>query len=357
VIGSPPILGAIDYAQWLGHDWQFAHPQWLMLAWGAPVCALVILFFSSRSRRKGRLIGDERLIELVAGRPRTWNTRLHAALSMGVVFLIAVALAEPQSDPREVEVEAHGRDVVFIVDVSRSMLARDVAPSRLEKAKLWINDLVDDLGNDRVGLVAFAGSSTVLSPLTTDRMFFKLALEELSPKSVSVGGTNIGDAIRKTMDLVFVGDDDQTKNNFRDIVLISDGEDQESLPVEAARQAGARGVRVIAIGIGSDEGAIVPIDPDSTDSNTQQVRSKLESGTLKAIAAGSPGGVYLKVGTGTVDLAKVYHDLISTAEQRTVETTSHLRYTERFMIFIAIGLGLMIVDMVLVPTGTRRALQ
>ncbi len=348
-------IAAIDYAQWLGHDWRFANAHWLNLLWAAPVVALILLFFSLRSNKAQKLIADEGMIDTLVGPPRRWTSYAHAGLAMVAIASILVAIAGPESDPREIEVESRGRDVVFLVDVSRSMLARDVAPNRLEKAKLWIADLVDELGNDRVGLVGFAGSSSVLSPLTTDRMFFKLALEELSPQSVLVGGTNIGDAIRKTMDMVFL-DADEGPGNFRDIVLISDGEDQESLPVQAAQAAGAKGVRIIAIGIGSDKGAPVPWDEDSSTPRSQQVESKLESSTLRSIAAASPGGVYLEVGTGTIDLGQVYRDLIASADQRSIETATQVQYTQRFMLFLAVGLVCVVFDMVLIPVGPRRAL-
>lgn len=330
--------------------WRFGHPQWLMALWAVPALALMMLYLLGRSRRAQRRLADERMIDLMLGPRRRWNAWARVLVSCLAMASIAVALARPQSDPREVEVKAKGRDVVFLVDVSRSMLARDVAPNRLEKAKLWINDLVDELGGDRVGLVAFAGSSVVLSPLTSDRMFFKLALEELSPDSVLVGGTNIGDALRKTMEIVFPADTDEQTGNYRDIVLISDGEDQESLPVAAARQAGARGARIIAIGIGSDKGTLITRDEKSG----QSVRTKLESATLRAIAAATPGGVYLEVGTGTIDLAGVYRDLIASAGQRTIETTSQTLYTERFMVFLAIGIGLLFIDVALIPHGSRR---
>ena len=350
------MLASIDYAQYFGHDLRFAQPQWLMLAWSAPVMALIMLLFSTRASRLQRRVADHQMMESIVGSPRRWNTWLRAIVSMLALLAISIAIAQPQSDPREIEVESRGRDVVFLVDVSRSMLARDVAPSRLEKSKLWINDLADDLGSDRVGLVAFAGSSVVLSPLTTDRLFFKLALDELNPTSVTLGGTNIGDAIRKTMDLVFADSESENTQNFRDIVLISDGEDQESLPIEAARKAGKKGVRIIAIGIGSDTGAPVPWDKDSTTPRSQAVQSKLESGTLRAIAAASPNGVYLEVGTGTIDLAQIYRDLIASADQRTIEITSKTVYTERFMLFLVIAMLLILIDVVLIPTGTRKAL-
>ncbi len=337
---------------WSIETWRFEHPQWLLGLWGAPALALVMLLLARRAGRAQRRLADERMIDAMLGTRRRWNAWARALVSSLALACMVVALARPQSDPREVEVESKGRDVVFLVDVSRSMLARDVAPNRLGKAKLWINDLVDQLGSDRVGLVAFAGSSAVLSPLTNDRMFFRLALEELSPESVLVGGTNIGDALRRTMDLVYPEDSDAATQNYRDIVLISDGEDQDSLPVAAARQAGARGARIIAIGIGSDKGAPVPRDKDSD--SAPPVRSRLESGTLRSIAAASPGGVYLEVGTGTIDLAQVYHDLIASADQRTIETSSQTLYTERFMIFLTLAVVLLAADMALIPHGSRR---
>lgn len=354
---TPNAIAQIETFEIFGHPWKLGSPEWLMLGWGGVVVGLVILYMSFRSSKNQSKFVDHSMIEQLAGRKRSWNTRAHALVVSMVIVLISIAIARPQSDPREIDVETRGRDVVFLVDVSRSMLAQDVSPNRLDKSKLWINDLVDVLGNDRVGLVGFAGSSAVISPLTSDRLFFKLALEELSPQSVLVGGTNIGDAIRKTMDIVFVDEADASLNNFRDIVLISDGEDQESLPVEAARLAGSQGVRVIAVGIGSDKGAMVPINPDSNSDQSPPVQSRLESGTLKAIAAASPGGVYLEVGTGNIDLAQVYADLISSAEQRTISTTSTIQYTERFMVFIAVAITLILFDLTMIPPTTRKALS
>jgi len=352
----PHLLWSMPETFQLGQDWRFGHPQLLILALAVPVLILVLLIVAIRTRSNQRLIADSLLLEQIAGKPKLFNFILHITLTTLVFVSVTIAIAQPQSDPSEVEVEARGRDVAFIVDVSRSMLVQDVAPSRLEKAKLWINDLVDELGNDRVALVAFAGSTTVVSPLTTDRLFFKLALEELSPQSVGIGGTNIGDAIRKTMDIVFIEDPQLELNNFRDIVLISDGEDQESLPIEAARQAGLAGARIIAIGIGSRDGQLVPVDRSSFKSNQQRVNSKLESGTLKAISAASPGGVYLEVGTGTIDLAQVYKELIATAEQRIIETSSSVQYTERFQFFLALGLIFIVLDSLFVSLNKRRGI-
>ncbi len=341
------------FTSWLEGGWRFANPQWLFALWALPVLGLGMIFVLYRSFRIERRLGDAEIIDANLGRRRSWNTWARVlALTLGL-GLIVVSIARPQSDPEEVEVETKGRDIVFLLDVSRSMLAEDVAPNRLERSKLWINDLVSELKGDRVGLVAYAGSSSVVCPLTSDRMFFRLALEELSPASVLIGGTNIGDAIRRTMELVFPESSDEFASGYRDLIIISDGEDQESLPVAAARQASERGVRIITIGIGSDKGAV--ISSDRNNPRAERVRSRLESETLRDIARVSSGGVYLEVGTGTIDLALVYQDLISSAEQRTMDTASTTKYTERYPFFLAAGMILILLDQLVIPTRTRSA--
>jgi Ca-activated chloride channel family protein len=333
--------------------WVFGESQWLNALWGIIVLALIVLFFSSMKKSALRRFIDISLHESITGKRIAWTGVLRFLFMSSAIIAIVIGLARPQSDPREVEIESKGRDVVFLLDVSRSMLARDVAPNRLERAKLWINDLVDELHGDRVGLVAFAGSSTVVSPLTTDKLFFKLSLEELDTSSVAVGGTNIGDAIRRTMDLVFTNTD-EASSGHRDIVLITDGEDQESLPVQAAQVAGDMGIRVIALGIGSRDGTLVPADPNSPTRSDQPVRSSLQSASLTQIAAATPGGVYLEVGTGTIDLAKVYKDLIAAADQKTIETTSTIQFQEQYMVVFAIALVLLLLEMLVLPTRERR---
>jgi len=341
------------FSSWLRGEWRFANPQWLLVLWGLPVLGAIMIASLYRSFRIERRLGDTSIIDSNLGRRRSWNTWARVfALTIGL-GLITISIARPQSNPEEIEVESKGRDIVFLLDVSRSMLANDVAPNRLERSKLWINDLTSELRGDRVGLVAYAGSSSVVCPLTTDRMFFRLALDELSPQSVLMGGTNIGDAIRRTMELVFPESSDEFASGYRDLIIISDGEDQESLPVAAARQASERGVRIITIGIGSDKGAV--INADRNNPRSDQVRSRLESETLRDIASVSPGGVYLEVGTGTIDLAQIYNELISTADQRTMDTASTMRYTEQYPFFLAAGLIFILIDQLVLPTRTRRA--
>jgi Ca-activated chloride channel family protein len=219
------------------------------------------------------------------------------------------------------------------------MLAEDLVPNRLERAKLAIRDAIDRLQGDRVALVAFAGTAVVKCPLTLDYGFFRLALDEIEPESVSRGGTMIGDAIRKTMDSVFKGQDAQ----FQDIILITDGEDQESYPVEAARAAGQRGIRLIAIGLGDEnEGRRIPITNEQGERTFltyrgQEVWSKLDADTLRRMVNATPGGRYLNVSTGAIDLGDVYTKLIASAQKRALEDETTERYEEKFQIFLAVA--------------------
>ncbi|MEM7623289.1 MAG: VWA domain-containing protein [Planctomycetota bacterium] len=343
-------------------------PAWLHALWLVPASVLCFWAASASRRRALRRFAEADLLPILVTSASPARRVLKATMIVTAVLLVAIALAQPRFNPTTREAERLGRDVVFIVDVSRSMLATDLAPSRLERSKIWIKDLITELDGDRVGLVAFAGAASVKSPLTLDRSFFRLSLDQLSPQSAPRGGTNIGDAIRKTVDTVFnlraqPGDDaaPDTENapRFRDIVLITDGEDQESFPVEAAAAAGALGVRTIAIGIGdSGEGASIP-DPDDPDGRAitfqgAAVRSKLDAEMLTQMAEASPGNVFLNVGTGTIDLARVYRDLIATAEQRVVGSASVVEYDEFFWACLALAGLLLAVEPVIAQTKTLK---
>ncbi len=341
--------------QFFGSGIEFGEPGWVHGFWVIGVL-FVAGIIGARMRVKAcRRFADESRLPRVLGRRRRWVGRVRGVAMVLGLGLIVFGTMRPRTNPHSELTETKGRDIVFLVDVSRSMLVRDVAPDRLGRAKLWISDMVSELKSDRVGLVAFAGSSSIQSPLTTDRLFFQLMLDELSPEVVDVGGTNIGDAIRKCMDMVFYDLEDSETASHRDIILITDGEDQESLPIDAASAAGAFGVRLIVLGIGSDAGGRVldennrPVRKDGAE-----VRSKLNSGMLSRLAQATPGGVYLEIGTGDIDLAGVYQELIARGDQATIGTASVIRWDERFMYALAPGLGLILIEMLLGCVGNRK---
>jgi len=253
----------------------------------------------------------------------------------------------PGWNPTPKRLERRGRDVVFVLDVSRSMLAEDLAPNRLERAKQAIIDCVERLQGDRVALVAFAGTAALKCPLTLDYGFFRTMLDDVGADSIERGGTKIGDALRHVVQDVF---DDQQKQ-FKDILLITDGEDHDSFPLSAAEKAGERGIRLIAIGIGDEnQGKRIPV----TDANGrraflkhkgEEIWTKLGADTLRKMVNATPGGKYFNVATGAIDLGDVYTQLVATAEQRALESKTVKRYEEKFQIFLGLAFIVLCTEM------------
>ncbi len=321
------------------HNLEMLNWLWLL----APLLALAI-HAGVRRRAALALFIEAGILDRIKISVSPVRRRWKAALVLMAVGLIAVGAARPGWNPEAETIERRGRDVVFLLDVSRSMLAEDLAPNRLERAKLAIQDAVEGLEGDRVGLVIFAGTALVKCPLTHDYGFFKLMLEDVSTESISRGGTMIGDAIRKTLDEVF---DEQFKE-YKDLVLITDGEDHDSFPVEAAKAAGERGVRIIAIGLGDEnEGRRIPITDEQgrktfVKYQGQEVWTKLDADTLRQMVNMTPGGKYLNVATGTIDLGSVYRQLIASAEKKELESRTVKKYQERFQIFLLFAFALLL---------------
>jgi Ca-activated chloride channel family protein len=320
------------------NEFRLHNIETLYLLWVLPL--FLGLFLYSANRRKLLL---ERLIhaglqqKLVFINPvrRRWKS----ALVLFGFGLLIIGLARPAWNLQQTTITRSGRDVVFVLDVSKSMLAEDLAPNRLERAKLAIADVIEKLQGDRVGLLVFAGTAAVKSPLTLDYGFFKMMLDDVSTDSINRGGTMIGDAIRVVLDQML----DNQEKKYKDIVLITDGEDHESFPIEAAREAAEKGVRLFIVGLGDEnEGKRIPIT-DEKGRRTfmkyqgREVWSKLDADTLREMALATPRGRYLNVATGTVDLGEVYMQLIGSAEKKEMEEETIEKYEEKFQIFIGIA--------------------
>jgi Ca-activated chloride channel family protein len=274
---------------------------------------------------------------------------LKVALLVVAFVAIVLALTEPKWNPQPQQIRRQGRDIAILLDTSRSMLAEDIKPNRLERSKIAISDLLQVLRGDRVAIVTFAGNATVKCPLTQDYAFVRMALADVSTESNSRGGTMIGDAIRKAADEVF----DKQSRQYKDVILITDGEDHDSFPVEAAKKAAEQGIRIIAIGLGDDAtGSRIPItSPDGQKTflkyKGQEVWSKLDSDTLREIAYAT-NGPYLSVSPGTtMDLGEIYESQIASAEKRELESTTMMKYDEKFQVFIALAIVLLISEVLI----------
>ncbi|MBR0459841.1 MAG: VWA domain-containing protein [Victivallales bacterium] len=307
---------------------------YLNLLWLLPGFLLLFAYAGWRRRRALARFADQavlaRLTKAVSLARRRWKQGM-VLCALGLVIL---ALARPCWNPIEQKVSRTGRDVVFVLDVSRSMLADDLKPTRLERAKLAISDCLEVIRGDRVGLVIFAGDAVPRCPLTLDYGFFRMMLADVEPRSVGRGGTNIGDALRTALKDVF----DSQERQYKDVILITDGEDQGTFAQEAAETLGKAGIRLLAIGLGDEQGTpILVADEDGKRDfirdGGELVRSKLDSASLRKLAAATPGGRYLPVGTGNFDLGAVYRSLVASAERRKLESETIKRYEEKFQIF------------------------
>jgi Ca-activated chloride channel family protein len=243
---------------------------------------------------------------------------------------------------------------MILLDVSRSMLAQDVVPNRLERAKLDLADLVHAIqqdGGHRMGLIAFAGRASLQCPLTLDYAFFLEQLKAVGPHTVGRGGTVIGDAIRQALQgFATLG------HNYKDIILITDGEDHDSFPLEAAKAAAARQVSIYTIGIGdASHGAPIPASPADGTSRYmqyqgQEVRSRMQANLLREIAHVT-GGAYVPAGTRLVALDRLYTEFIAPKARRELDVTKRERQVHRYQWFVAAALALLLLDMLV---GERR---
>ncbi|MCB9385154.1 MAG: VWA domain-containing protein [Bryobacterales bacterium] len=325
------------------NEFRLHQVELLHLLWLAPLLAW--LFYRAAAKRKqalARFAAAGMLAKIgkaADGSRRRWKQIVFLA---GLVLVI-LACARPAWNLIPQRVTRQGRDIVFLIDVSRSMLAQDLRPNRLERAKLAVLDALARLQGDRVALVAFAGTASVKCPLTLDYGFFRMALEDLTTESVPLGGSLIGDGIRKALSDVY----DNKSSQFRDIVLITDGEDQESFPVEAAREAAKRGIRLIAIGLGDENvGRRIPVEEPNGETTFlqykgQEVWSRLDAATLRQMVAVTPGGQYFNVATGAIDFGDIYQQLITGAARREVDEMTIARYEEKFQFFLALGFVLL----------------
>jgi Ca-activated chloride channel family protein len=319
---------------------------WLLFAVPLVLAPAYTWCFWRKARALRVLASNEMLAKINSG-VSLKKQMFKASLLLAAFASIVVALTEPKWNPQPQQIRRKGRDVVILLDTSRSMLAEDITPNRLERSKIAISDLLEVLRGDRVAIVTFAGNAAVKCPLTQDYAFVRMALADISTESSSRGGTMIGDAIRKAAEEVF----DKQSREYKDLILITDGEDHDSFPVQAADKAAKEGVRIIAIGLGDDAtGSRIPITGPGGERTFlqyqgEQVWSKLNSDLLREVAYATDGGKYLSVAPGTtLDLGRIYEDLIASAEGRELESMTMMKYDEKFQIFVALAIGLLIAE-------------
>jgi len=286
---------------------------WLLPA----LVAAILLVMALRARSRAlRHFADIPLVKRLTPELSAARRWVRGALLVLTLLLLVAALLDIRWGRRIVQLPQRGIDVIVVLDVSRSMLAEDVRPNRLVRAKQMVSDMMEQMAGDRVGIVTFAGSAVLSCPLTGDFGAVRMILEEIDTLSAERGGSLLGDAVR----LASESFTDDIKDH-KAIIVISDGEDQDSFPVEAARQAyEEHGIRISTVGIGdSNEGARIPImengRPQYLTYDGQEVWSKMNPETLRSMAL-SAGGAFVPAGTSVVDLGEVFHTHIEAIERQ-----------------------------------------
>jgi len=332
----------------------FTQPEGFIWFVAVAVAATLLLVEARWRSAALRRLADSALLDRIAPSVLGARTTLRASLLLVAMAFLAVALADLRGGESREEVEQRGVDLVVVVDVSRSMLAEDATPSRLGRARQFAADLVEELGSDRVGLVEFAGVPAVRCPLTFNHRTFLSQLALLSPKSTVRGGSMLGDAIRLAAESL------EGDGAGRAIVVLSDGEDMESEPVEAAATAfSERGVRTIAIGIGdAAEGARIPVVEGGARRflvhEGEEVWSRMDP-TLLAAVAEQGGGFFVEAGTTQADMGDVARALRSVLESSARERGSVAAREPLFQWLAGAALLALLADAVLRPRGATRA--
>ena len=320
---------------------RFVNPWMLVLVLLVPVAGAFWTFLRARAEIRLRAIVAPALQRrLLPARPQTFLVQ--AILLLAGLALCLFAAARPQWGHSAQKVTAKSRNVVVALDVSRSMLAADVRPNRLERAKADIADLVDSLEGDRCALVAFRQKGALLCPLTTDRAFLRSALESATPDSAPRGETDLGAVIRASLQAL-----DPTMDDHNAIILVSDGGDLRNNALDAARIAKKRGIPIFTVGLGDPRRDSTI--PDASGMGVQMfkgqpVKVRLEESALREIASAS-GGRYVPLataGTAETTLGAIYRRFLRQVAAKEQAEEEEMRATERFGVFLLPGLLLLL---------------
>lgn len=338
---------------------RFAHEEMLYGLLIIPLLVLIYIIASYRRKKLKRRFASSELHPLLMPDASKFRKNLKFIIYLFSLAVLIFALAGPRVGSRLKEVETKGRELIFALDVSNSMLAEDMQPNRLEVAKQALNNLLNKLDNDKVGLIVFAGDAYVQIPVTTDFAAARLFLNTVSTNMVSKQGTAIGSAIDLAVKS-FTSEDTPEgvpaeATNSKAIVIITDGENHEEGVFEAAEKAAARGIVVHAIGLGDPRGVPLPLYPGSNDFRKDRegnpVVSKLDEATLKRIAS-ITGGYYIKAGRSGAGISRLMEKLDELqSEQYTAKVFAE--YAERYQYFLGLGLFLLLIEFIVMEKKNR----
>ena len=323
---------------------RFANPDFLYLFFLLPVLVAVFLYYNHRRRQNIRKYGDPALLQELMPTVSKYSPDVKFWLTFAALALTIFMLARPQFGSKMETVKRSGVEAVIALDISNSMLAEDVTPSRLEKAKKLISRLVDTFNNDKVGMIVFAGEAFTQLPITSDYVSAKMFLESINPSLITTQGTDIGAAIRLAMKSFTPND-----GVGRAIVVITDGENHEGGAIEAAKEAAEKNMQVFILGIGSPDGSPIPEERGSNhfrkDKDGNVIVTRLNEQMCQEIAKAG-NGVYIRVDNSN-SAEKVLNEEISKLAKTDVESQVFTDFDEQFQALAWLILILLVVEMLI----------
>lgn len=340
---------------------RFESPAVLSVLWLLPFFAILALWQWRMGRKKMAKALGSRMAPFLLNSVSTTKRKWKLFLQLTSIALCVFALARPQSGRSLQKVKSEGIELMFLIDVSQSMLAEDIKPSRLELAKKDLMQFLDLSSGDRVGLIAFAGSSILLSPMTSDRNALKMFIDSLTPQSVSLQGTEFRKALEEAREGFKRGgvEADQQTAVTRAIIIASDGEDQEEGAMETAKELAKSGIRIFTLGFGTEKGGPIPVRDEFgklrgylKDKSGQVVLSTSKGTVLKELAEAGKGSYYQATFGG--NQMKLLREDIEKLERSVFDSAEVVNYDEKYQPILFCAILLALIELFL---GDRRGAQ
>jgi Ca-activated chloride channel family protein len=331
---------------------RFANPDFLYLLLLLPAVILLYIINAIRKKKALKRLGDINLVSRLVPEMSRIRPAIKFIMELVAVSALIIALARPQFGSKIEDVRKQGVEVIIALDVSNSMLAEDIQPDRLTRAKQAISRLVDNLDNDKIGLIVFAGDAYIQIPVTTDYISAKMFLSTINPNMVPKQGTAIGAAIGLGIRSFSPGE-----GKSKAMIIITDGENHEDDPVKEAEEATKAGIIIHTIGIGSTEGVPIPVIINGKkdylkDAEGNTVITKLDEEILKKIAL-STGGNYVRASNSNIGLDEIFSGIKKMKKQE-LESTMYTEYNDQFPIFAALAMLLLMADFIIMERKNRR---
>ncbi|MFC4739381.1 VWA domain-containing protein [Flavobacterium ponti] len=330
--------------------YQLEESKYLYLLLIIPIVVLFFVFNLYWKNKKQKEFGDLDLVKKLIPEYSSFKAILKFLIVILGLSAIIIAIANPRLGTKMETIKRDGIDIVFALDVSKSMLAEDIAPNRLEKSKQIINQIINNLQGDRIGLIAYAGSAYPILPMTSDYSIGKMYLQNANTNMLSSQGTALNQAINQAIN--FFDDDQQSKL----LILISDGEDHGDDANEALEIAKEKGIKIVTISVGSTKGGQIPIKENGKvvgykkDSNGETVITKMNPETLKLIAE-TTKGKYLD-GNNTKSVVDNLQTVLGSIEKNESETQQVAEFKSQYQWFLGLGFLLLFIDLLLFERKT-----